>query len=151
MTIRQWKPVILADEKQKKWTLLPAPVYCPERVSRLQQREEGETQEDTSSLCRGDGGEKPGKPKQLQHIKEDPRDLQFPPWTKYQSIHTYAVAIQGQEPSERSKGNGTQHSNNGNSIYFLPLGRLEKYQCNSYPLLINIVLGILASIVRQEK
>jgi len=48
---------------------ITVPVYCPERVSRLQQRDKGETQEETSSLCREDGDEKPGKPKQLQHIR----------------------------------------------------------------------------------
>lgn len=92
--IRQWKPVISGRWETKEVNSITVPVYCPERVSRLQQREEEETQEETSSLCWEDGDEKPGKPKQLQRI-EDPRDLQFPPWTKYQSIHTYAVAIQG--------------------------------------------------------
>lgn len=77
----------------------------------------GETQEDTSPHVEEDGGEKPGKPKQLQHIKEDPRDLQFPP-EQSTSQYTHAVAIQGQEPSERSKGMVPNTQTMGNSIYF---------------------------------
>ena len=67
--IRQWKPVISGRWETKEVNSITVPVYCPERVSRLQQREEEETQEETSSLCWEDGDEKPGKPKQLQRIK----------------------------------------------------------------------------------
>lgn len=55
--IRQWKPVISGRWETKEVNSITVPVYCPERISRLQQREEEEAQEETSSLLRRWGWE----------------------------------------------------------------------------------------------